>query len=107
MTGLASSLQQATPIYIFESSIGTPVEWLIAEPTASATGCSLPSVAKPVVKIKGTAETGRTPKGNLTEWNPELEVEAGLEHTVTKIYQRAERVVEPMWGDACTDAPVQ
>jgi len=76
----------------------TKVRTLIAEPTTSATGCSLPSVAKPVVKIKGPAEIGRTPEDNLAEWNPELAVEAGLEHTVTKINQRAERVVAPMRG---------
>ena len=76
----------------------TKVRTLIPEPTTSATGCSLPSVAKPVVKIKGAAEIGRTPKDNLAEWNPELAVEAGLEHTVTKINRRAERVVAPMRG---------
>lgn len=56
------------------------------------------SVAKPVGKIKGPEEIRRLRKGDLNLWNPELEVEADLEHIVTQINQRAERVVVPKYG---------
>jgi hypothetical protein len=69
-----------------------------------AAGVAAPPVAKSVRRIEGVSELGRSyNSGEVTHWNPKVEVEEGDESSLERIIKRAESVSRPLRGTPLPD----